>query len=215
MAPPRKTGRLGRPPASNSAETRSRILDAARACFSELGYEATTNRALAARAGITTGAIYHYFDSKLDTYVAVHDEVRRTVYERWALAVARAGDGLLDRIEAVLEEAHRLNVEDPSLARFLGAVRIDVRRHPELREALKDHVRPTHRAFFGDLVDHAIELGEVDPEDRERVMAVTTVMTVGLTEAMSDHVDRHRVAVDGLLSLLRGDLIRPRVGLAG
>ncbi len=211
--------RLGRPPASDSAETRARILEAARASFAELGYEATTNRTLAARAGITTGAIYHYFESKAQTYVAVHGEVRRLVYGRFAAAAAAAEPAtFLGRVEAVLEEAHALNVEDPTLARFLAAVRTDIGRHPELRAALRDRRRPTHRTFFAELVDHGIAAGELAPEDRERAMAVIGVITVGLNDAMSDHVEWHRVAVDGLRQLLHGTLVTspsaPAIGAA-
>ena len=81
-----KSTRLGRPPASSSAETRGRIIDVARRCFAELGYEATTNQAVASEVGITTGAIYHYFDSKLEIYKAVLDEVQERVYQRFAAA---------------------------------------------------------------------------------------------------------------------------------
>ena len=45
--------RLGRPPDSSSAETRGRILDVARGCFAEFGFEATTNKTIASAAGVT------------------------------------------------------------------------------------------------------------------------------------------------------------------
>ncbi len=46
------------------AETRQRILDAARDLFVENGYEATSMRAIAKRIEYTPTAIYHHFDSK-------------------------------------------------------------------------------------------------------------------------------------------------------
>jgi AcrR family transcriptional regulator len=46
------------------AETRERILDAAREMFVEQGYEATTMRAIAERIEYTPTAIYHHFRSK-------------------------------------------------------------------------------------------------------------------------------------------------------
>ncbi len=45
-------------------ETRERITQAAWALFAEQGYEKTTMRAIAKRAGISLGAAYHYFPSK-------------------------------------------------------------------------------------------------------------------------------------------------------
>ena len=47
-----------------SAETRRRIVDAARDLFVEKGYEATSMRAIAQRIEYTPTAIYHHFDSK-------------------------------------------------------------------------------------------------------------------------------------------------------
>src|SRR5919106_923911 len=46
------------------AETRQKILDAAREMFVRLGYEATTMRAIADRIEYTPTAIYHHFRNK-------------------------------------------------------------------------------------------------------------------------------------------------------
>lgn len=46
------------------AETRRKILEAARRMFVEHGYEATTMRAIAAKIGYTPTAIYHHFRNK-------------------------------------------------------------------------------------------------------------------------------------------------------
>ena len=46
------------------AETRRKILEAARQMFVQHGYEATTMRAIAAKIGYTPTAIYHHFKDK-------------------------------------------------------------------------------------------------------------------------------------------------------
>jgi AcrR family transcriptional regulator len=48
-----------------------RLLDAAEMVFIERGYHATTVGAVAARAGLTTGAIYSRFGSKADLFLAL------------------------------------------------------------------------------------------------------------------------------------------------
>src|ERR687892_525768 len=48
-----------------------RLLDAAETVFIERGYHATTVGAVAARAGLTTGAIYSRFGSKADLSLAL------------------------------------------------------------------------------------------------------------------------------------------------
>lgn len=199
----KKPSKLGRPPASSSAETRGRIIDVARKCFAEVGYEATTNRALANEAKITTGAIYHYFESKLDIFRAVNTEAQTRVYVRFRTVVAEQ-DTFIGKLEAVLEAAHELNCEDPTLARFLGASRIDRQRIPELSEAFGN---TEHRGFFNEMVDFGIKSGEIDPKSRKQVIAVISTVTTGLTDAVSADLVTHRLAVDGVKALLEGGLL--------
>ena len=45
-------------------QTRAAIVEAALALFRERGYEATTMREIASRAGVSTGNAYYYFSSK-------------------------------------------------------------------------------------------------------------------------------------------------------
>jgi AcrR family transcriptional regulator len=44
--------------------TRGRILEAASACFSKVGFEAATTREIAAAAGIAAGTLFNYFPAK-------------------------------------------------------------------------------------------------------------------------------------------------------
>ncbi|HYN47307.1 MAG TPA: TetR family transcriptional regulator, partial [Candidatus Nanopelagicales bacterium] len=60
--------RTGRRP--GSSDTRHRILVAARAAFGELGFEATTIRGVAARAGVDPALVHHYFGTKQRLFVA-------------------------------------------------------------------------------------------------------------------------------------------------
>ena len=55
--------RRGRRPLG-SPDARRAVLDAARELFAELGFERTTMRAVAARAGVDPALIYHYFGDK-------------------------------------------------------------------------------------------------------------------------------------------------------
>ncbi|WP_432027811.1 TetR family transcriptional regulator [Streptomyces sp. 1222.5] len=56
--------RRGRPPRAESADTRDRILAAARAEFSERGYEKTSVRGIAKAAGVDSALVHHYFGTK-------------------------------------------------------------------------------------------------------------------------------------------------------
>lgn len=197
--------RLGRPPDSDSADTRQRILDAARGAFAAHGYEVATNRSLAAAAGITSGALYHYFESKLDLYVEIYRDVQTLIAERFEDAVADS-ETFIDSLYAILDESHRLNIEDRSLAQFLGAVRIDRGRHAEVDEAIRQVEVGTD--FFPDLVDFGVKTGEIDRSRRKMVLAYLDTVLTGLTDAVSGDDDRHALAIDSIKRSLRGDLLR-------
>ena len=200
-----KTKRLGRPPATDSADTRRRILDIARTSFAAGGYDSSTNRDLAAAVGLTAGALYHYFGSKLDLYVAVHDNLQQRVYGQFNEATDRA-TGFVGKFEAVLATAHALNKQDPSLAAFLGAVRTDMRRHPEILARLGEHAN-RRDDFFVRLVDAGVANGEISKRNRLFVIEFVAMILIGLTDGLSDDPKRHERAITSIKMALHGDLL--------
>lgn len=65
MTQPLNSGQMRRTPQQPRAIERvNRILDAAEQLFIEVGYEATTTKAIAARAEIPIGSLYQFFPSK-------------------------------------------------------------------------------------------------------------------------------------------------------
>lgn len=54
-------------------DTRQAILDAARDCFAEAGYDGTTIRAIAASAGVDPALVHHFFGAKSDLFAAAVD----------------------------------------------------------------------------------------------------------------------------------------------
>jgi AcrR family transcriptional regulator len=204
---PRVTAsRLGRPPGSSSAATRRRILDVARQSFAEFGYGGTTNRHIAAEVGITTGALYHYFDSKLDLYLAVQQYVDEVAFGRLRTALA-AHESFAGQLRAVLDESHRINLEDPSIAQFLGAARVDVGRHDDLAAALRGR-HNQGRALLQLMVDRGVATGEIDAADREVAGALLRTVFAGLVDAASSRPVEQRRAMDGLIALVEGGLVR-------
>jgi AcrR family transcriptional regulator len=199
--------RLGRPPASDSAATRERILEVARRAFADLGFESTTNKTIAKSVGITTGAIYHYFESKFDTFVAVYEYTQDTVYARINERIDWNGS-FLEILSTTLEVSHELNGEDPSLARFLGSARVDFQRHPDLAAKVSERVVVIRNEFFGRVVARGVETGEIDDADSDRVLQLIIVVLSGLTDALSHDLERHREAIDAIRAVFAGTLVR-------
>jgi AcrR family transcriptional regulator len=85
MNPPRSaaliTGRRGRPCAAISGETRGRIIAAARAVFTELGYHAATFGAIANRADVSRAAIEYHFETKQKLWTEVVGETHSLVFD--------------------------------------------------------------------------------------------------------------------------------------
>lgn len=204
---PRVGRPLGRPKHTDSTETRQRILDVARAAFAAGGYDASTNRDLAVHVGITAGALYYYYPSKLDLYLAVHDDVQRRIYGRFNEAANQA-PGFLRKFDAILDVARELNERDPTFAAFIGATRADMRRHPEIAASLSGHAEERDD-FFVRLIDAGVQTGEIDPENREFMVEFVSIILIGLTDGVSDDPERHQRAITSIKMALRGELLAP------
>ncbi|MBP7701798.1 MAG: TetR/AcrR family transcriptional regulator [Phenylobacterium sp.] len=98
--------------------THAALIAAARKCFGELGYEATFVGAVAAQAGVTTGAFYHHFpQGKPQLFEAVVMAELARLSAVIAAPPRGAGDGLAARLEAYFDIAvepivYRITLED-------------------------------------------------------------------------------------------------------
>jgi AcrR family transcriptional regulator len=207
----RRGGRpLGRPVASDGDGRRRRIIEVARQQFALSGYVGTTNREIAEQAGITTGAIYHYFASKLDLYLAVFEETDQRILERYTEVVSEPSMLFNERIARLLEVSSQMNSEDQTLASFLAMASFEAHRNPELLDSYREHDRKMVR-FFGDLVDHGITEGVLDPgAKRQEILDVIRVLTLGLTwfAVRIQDPKAHLRATHATVRMLRGQLVK-------
>jgi AcrR family transcriptional regulator len=169
----------GRPPAAKAAETRERIIRAAREVFSELGYDAATFQAIAVRAGLTRPAINHYFASKRVLWAQV---VKQTDALVVSAGRARAKDetNLLNRLSAFFSAAIQADSADRSAAAFLVTSVLEAQRHPELRGDEHDSLRNS-REFIAWAVGDAIERGELTTDtDVSQLVEMLVAMMWGM-----------------------------------
>jgi AcrR family transcriptional regulator len=149
----------GRPPAAKAAETRERIVQAAREVFSELGYDAATFQAIAIRADLTRPAINHYFASKRVLWSEVVEQTNAQVVSA-GMVRAQSETGLLRRLTSYFSAAIQADSEDRSAAAFLVTSVLEAQRHPELNGDEHDSLKNS-RAFVAWAVNDAIERGEL------------------------------------------------------
>jgi len=98
---------VARRTAEAAAQTRADILAAARTLFAQNGFAATTTAEVAARAGVTVGALFHHFRGKVELFGAVFDALDAEMND---FARARAQEvggvhGFLEGYRAFLEFA--------------------------------------------------------------------------------------------------------------
>jgi AcrR family transcriptional regulator len=149
----------GRPPAAKAAETRERILHAAREVFSELGYDAATFQAIAIRADLTRPAINHYFASKRVLWAEVVEQTNTSIVSA-GIARAQEQTTLIARLSAFLSVATQADSADRSAAAFLVTSVLESQRHPELSGDEHDSLKNS-RAFVTWAVNDAVERGEL------------------------------------------------------
>jgi len=99
-------------------QTRRRILEAALQMFREKGFEQTTMRDIARKAGVALGAAYYYFASKDAIVLAFYEEMQESRHQITLDEIAKHRK-LRDRIHVVLDE--RFALLAPNL-KFLGAL---------------------------------------------------------------------------------------------
>jgi AcrR family transcriptional regulator len=202
--------RLGRPAAVESGETRARILRAAREAFAAGGYRRASNQAIAAAAGVTPNALYHYFASKADLFAAAHEASLAVLLEAYRAAVAGASEPV-EQLCALVEANATLNRAHPGLAEFLAIAPLEARRHPELAARLGARGDEISR-LLRELLAGGVGSGRLDPAlDVEAAVAFLTAASFGLAwiHGVLPSPEAHEAALRAFQSLLRGRLLSP------
>ncbi|WP_278265834.1 TetR family transcriptional regulator [Nocardia sp. AG03] len=119
--------RSGRRP--GKADTKTAILDAARARFAEAGFDKTSIRAVAAEAGVDPALVHHYFGTKQQLFAAVVEfpaDPEATLSTVAAAPVDELGDTIVRTVVAVWDSpagpgvvamARSMIAGEPNLAR--------------------------------------------------------------------------------------------------
>jgi AcrR family transcriptional regulator len=149
-----KVGRASR--RAGSQRRRRQVLEAARACFGELGFAGATVSAIAERAGVSNGLLYQFFRGKEHLF----EVVLREIIADWVRAMLPR-EGLDERASQALEGMFRRSVEfcrqHPLLPALLrGDQELQLSR---IRQAGRDRVQP-HRDLVASILRRGSEAGE-------------------------------------------------------
>ena len=196
--------RRGRPPASDSAVTRQRILHAASKVFAESGYEAATFQAIALEIGLTRPAINNYFSSKSALYTEVVRRASETI--RDAIGQAFESPTLAGQLTAFLRLTIHHDDADPALAGFLVQSAMEAQHLPELGDG--SAVATQIERFVRDAVDSAVQRGEVDKSVAEALCDALMGVVWGSAFQVSRAIDADSPRADRMLGEFQGLLQR-------
>jgi AcrR family transcriptional regulator len=188
---------LGRPVGASGEETRQRIIVATMRCVARVGYSRATIREIARMAKVTSASLYNYFPNKSELIKAAIAARTDVALPRLRQAAGHPG-GVIDRIEAVLDESGQLMREYPDLAAFEWAIRA------ESAVALDSQVAGgTGFQAFREIIEGIVE----DAYPRGAVEAIYSLI-YGLTElAATLPPQDYHAALGSAKQLIRGTLL--------
>lgn len=98
--------------------TRGKILEAALELFHTCTFNGTSINQIVERAGITKGALFHYFQGKKELgYAVVEEPLREEICSAWLRPLQGSTDPIAD-INAILEGFASEMVRDPEVAKL-------------------------------------------------------------------------------------------------
>ena len=192
-------------PQRRGEKTRSRILEAAKECFAQRGYDGTGVAEICRHAGVTKGAFYHHFPSKqalflelLNLWLAELDAQLATVHTK----ADTASEALLQMAEMAHPVFQMPSRQLPISLEFWTKAAHD----PTVQQATIAPYR-RYRDFFSAIIEAGITEGTLRPVDPEMAAQVIVSLAVGLV--LQGLLDPHganwgEVAQEGVRMLLEG-----------
>jgi AcrR family transcriptional regulator len=192
-----------RPRKEMIAETRAKLMDAARQAFGSVGYVDASMDDFTAAAGLTRGALYHHFGDKKGLLQAVIAEIDTEMSERLRVIAAKATDpwrGFVDENIAYIEMAL-----EPEIRRIVmrdgPAVLGDPSTWPAQSECIRSMTESLRRLKNdGFIID-------VDPEGAARLLSGASLHAAQWIANADDPAATSKRAVKAFKALLDGLLI--------
>jgi len=176
------------------------LLDAATAVFAEVGYEAATMTAIAARAGAAIGSLYQFFPTKAlladALYLRDMDALADALRHAGAAAEPRSLDVIADRLFVALIafiDSH------PALPI------VSDRRRADATPPAPD--RPTMRALMADILSSAEP--QPTPDRTRRAAALVHVLMKGTVAAQIQNEPDGGTLIEDVRAMLRARLSDP------
>lgn len=184
--------------------SRPELIDAARQIVIQHGYRGASVAAIAEHAGISNGALYRHFPSKVELFVELFRDVCEREYRAGTRAAGQVDDPL-GKLDAIFENFATRALRNPKLTWALIAEPVD----PAIEEVRLEYRRKYRRAIER-LLDHAIERGDIPAQDTKIAAAALlgggNEVFAGPLSPLSDAERDPAQAVLALRMMIRGAL---------
>jgi AcrR family transcriptional regulator len=189
--------------AEQSEATRSALIATAQELFGTRGYASVGTEEIVRTAGVTRGALYHHYKSKLELFRAVYEEVERQLVEQIATSAMASANDPLQALHAGAQ-AFLDASEDPAVQRIalldapsllgweqwrtiglqygLGLVEATVKAAIEAGLLVSQPVRPLAHLLLGALDEAAMLVARAEDKGKTREEVGDSV--AGLLEAL-------------------------------
>ncbi|MDF3833540.1 TetR/AcrR family transcriptional regulator [Cupriavidus basilensis] len=190
--------------AETMAETREKLIAAARRTFAAKGFAESAMEDITAEAGLTRGALYHQFGGKKGLLEAVIEQIDAEMTQRLSVISGRAQStwaALIDELVAYVAMA-----AEPEIQRIVLLDGPAVLGEPSKWPTQIACVRNTRRH-----IELLIEQGVVQPVDAEATARLVSAAALGASLWVANAEDPHessRRVSESLPILLSGLLIR-------
>ncbi|MEH7886435.1 TetR/AcrR family transcriptional regulator [Bacillus sp. JJ1609] len=146
---------------------RQEILQSAHACFAKKGFEASTVDDIVSHSGISKGAIYNYFKSKDEIYLALMEGQTNESGTKFTRGIAKC-ESALEKLNFLIDaylnnDPNAEENKDQALVHY--EFRLYSTRKPELKKALTDR----YQDFFVTLLTDIIEEGQAAGEFKKGI----------------------------------------------
>ena len=169
--------RRGRPKGGDSAETRLRIIDAARTEFASSGFDGASVATIATNADLAPSAVYHYFGGKAALYEEVYETTAETTWADVDSSATGCGT-LLENVESLLLQAGKLRKLHPDHNDFLALVPMEASLHPQFAYMLERRAKRQDRTFIA-LAEIGLATGELKDFDLDSATELLRSLLMG------------------------------------
>lgn len=148
-------------PANPSPDRRQEILEAALSVFAAKGYAAATNNEIAREAGVTAAALYYYFPSKSDLFIAAVTERKGHLFPK----LEHMRDQLFDMPPEVVLPLLVRNmldfIDQPETLRLMKIILAAGPRLPEIRDIWQEQAIGPVLAIAYAYCQHQMDMGNL------------------------------------------------------